>query len=92
MRGLGDLWAYDTTLRIGACIGANTGLATMSPTDVYLQSGARRGAIELQGKWVLGQRRIAPLDEFRQDFWGLKPYEFENFLCIYRSRLSVGMT
>jgi hypothetical protein len=90
MRGLGDLWAYDTALRIGACVSAKNGPTTALPTDVFLQSGARQGAINLQGN-VMRRHRSAPPTAFRQEFFGLKPHEMENFLCIYKARLFHGM-
>lgn len=73
----GDLYFYDTALRLGAFLG-------LYPTRVFLQTGARRGALRLSRKH---QNRSVPLAEFPVDFRALAPFEMENLLCIYRSVL-----
>lgn len=71
--GLGDLWSYDTALRIGFNLG-------IYPTRVYVQCGVKNGL-----KLVLGsipRGRSLPINIFGPDLRVLKPYQIENFLCI----------
>jgi hypothetical protein len=71
--GIGELYVYDTALRLGASLG-------MLPARVYLHRGTRLGARALgfEGKDVLEMRELPkPLRR-------LRAYEVEDFLCIYR--------
>jgi hypothetical protein len=75
--GAGDLYFYDTALRIGAFLG-------LYPTRVFLQTGALKGALRLSSKY---RRRSTSLAEFPVAFRALAPFEMENLLCIYESVL-----
>jgi hypothetical protein len=73
----GDLYFYDTALRIGTYLG-------LHPTCVFLQTGARTGAKKLS----LGHKtRSLPLSAFPEPFHALAPFEMENVLCIYKQVL-----
>lgn len=80
---VGDLWSYDTALRIGFKL-------RIYPNVVYLQRGARVGARKLLGKKkIIGRylskdifiERIPELNE-------LECYEIEHFLCDFKDRLN----
>lgn len=77
IRGAGDLYIYDTALRIGV-------YRDIYPDKVYLQSGARRGAIKLDKDL---RARCYPLSKFGNAFQCLQPVEMENLLCTFRSSL-----
>lgn len=73
--GLGNLWSYDTALRIGF----NKGIY---PNEVYIQAGVVKGVKLIFGFKPKGRSlsiHIFP-EQIRSK---LKPYEMENFLCIY---------
>lgn len=74
---IGELYIYDTALRIGAKLG-------IEPEYVYLHAGTRKGAqalrIDLEGKAV----RPA---ELPPAFQRLKPREIEDCLCIHKEQL-----
>jgi hypothetical protein len=76
VRGLGELYCYDTALRIGAFFG-------LSPELVYLHSGTRVGAkalgLNVSGSFVAPEQVPAPVR-------ALSPSEIEDFLCIYKDR------
>ncbi|MGN6107866.1 MAG: hypothetical protein ACTHU0_22350 [Kofleriaceae bacterium] len=77
--GLGELYVYDTALRISAKKGT-------LPRRVYLHAGARMGAkalnIEVQG--VVGLFRSELPGELRE----LEPHEIEDVLCIYKQHFT----
>jgi hypothetical protein len=73
----GDLYFYDTALRLGAFLG-------LYPTRVFLQTGARKGALRLSSAY---QNRSIPLSNFPEPFHALAPFEMENLLCSYESVL-----
>jgi len=79
--GIGDLWSYDTALRIGFKL-------KIYPDKVYLQRGAREGARKLfNRKRILG--RALDKSVFTENFQELEElqcYEIENFLCCYKSK------
>ncbi len=72
---LGDLWSYDAALRIGFNL-------SLYPSQVYVQRGVIMGV-----KKVLNRKRpkgrSLPLTCFPEEVQQLKPYEAENFLCIF---------
>jgi hypothetical protein len=80
--GLGELYHYDTALRIGASRG-------VMPERVYLHRGTRDGARALGLNW-----RADSLDPrlLPKELAVLEPYEMEDFLCIYRPWLRLDMT
>lgn len=75
--GLGELYIYDTSLRIGAYLG-------FLPERVYLHAGTRAGArafgISSRHKdWI-------EVDELPNTLRELPPYEVEDILCIYKDQ------
>jgi len=77
IKGLGDLYSYDTALRIGAYLG-------LDPTTVYLHAGARRGATKVG---LDSRDRALPVSRFPAELASLKPRDIENLLCIYKGDL-----
>ena len=73
----GDLYKYDTALRLGAFLG-------IYPTRVFLQTGALSGAKKLSRS--LNQRSM-PLTFFPEPFHSIAPFEMENLLCCYKEEL-----
>lgn len=75
LEGLGELYVYDTALRIAAKRGA-------LPERVYLHAGARLGAkaLKLDVDGVIGFFR----SELPQALQELEPHEIEDVLCIYK--------
>jgi len=73
--GLGDLWSYDTALRIGFNLG-------FRPSRVYVQRGVVKGVRKLL-EGYLPKGRSLPLSVFPDVLHQFEPYVVENFLCIY---------
>lgn len=78
--GIGELYIYDTALRLGAHLGLN-------PEKIYLHAGTRTGARKLgllsprdTRLWLESKELPAPLRD-------LPPPDVENLLCIYKDRL-----
>jgi hypothetical protein len=72
---LGPLWSYDTALRIGFA-------KDVYPSEIYVQSGVKKGVRKvMNGKLPRG--RSLPKHMFPAPLQQLKPYQLENFLCIY---------
>lgn len=72
---LGDLWSYDTALRIGFNL-------KLYPEEVYVQRGVINGVLKaMNGKRPKG--RSLPVNLFPKEIQQLKPYEIENFLCVW---------
>jgi hypothetical protein len=77
IRGAGELYVYDTTVRIGANLG-------LEPQLVFLHRGTREGARSLG--FEPSRKTISP-EEFPAVLRKLKPLEIEDALCIYKSQL-----
>lgn len=75
VHGLGELYAYDTALRISAKTGHE-------PQHVYLHAGTRVGAKRLG---ILTSREYVPMTELPEALQQLKAHEVESFLCIYKN-------
>jgi len=77
VHGIGELYCYETSLRLGAYLG-------LYPEFVYLHRGTRDGAkalgIDWRSKTLDPQIVPNPIRE-------LKPHEIEDFLCIYKKHL-----
>lgn len=73
--GLGDLWSYDTAQRIAM----NKGI---KPDVVYLQSGARQGAIKIIERNELRRRRTLNTEKFPDFLKKFPPFLIENLLCV----------
>jgi hypothetical protein len=78
IKGLGKLYTYDTTQLIGAHL-------RLSPKRVYLHSGTRNGARALGFSGGLSYLMPSQLPIQLQV---LKPYEMEDFLCIFERDLA----
>jgi hypothetical protein len=79
--GIGELYCYDTALRIGAYLG-------QFPTRVHLHRGTRAGAMALG----LAYRRDAlEMADFPPELSGRQPIHVENILCIYKDRFGAGI-
>ena len=76
-KGLGPLYVYDTCLRIGAYL-------KLEPDHIYLHAGALIGARALLG--VVKSNKLMPQD-LPLVLHSLKPYEIEDFLCIFKKEL-----
>lgn len=78
IRGLGELYIYDTTLRLGA-------FCRLAPEFVYLHRGTRTGARALGLNTANGCLTISELPISLQV---LPPHEIEDFLCIYKGHFA----
>ncbi len=72
---LGELWSYDTALRIGFS-------KDVYPKHVYLHAGTREGAINVLGKEIANKNKLEK-EVFPKEFQVMKCYEIEAFLCIH---------
>jgi len=78
---LGNLWSYDTALRIAFNKDRDE---NMLPNKVFVQCGVKKGVKKiLNGKLPKG--RSLPVDIFPEEVQKLKPYQIENFLCVWGS-------
>lgn len=74
IRGIGELYVYDTSLRIGSKL-------ELLPDKVYLHAGTRSGAKALSLDHRASGLALSSLPaELRQ----LQPHEIEDVLCIYK--------
>lgn len=76
--GVGELYVYDTSLRLGARLG-------LEPTKVYLHSGTRVGARALGFD---GRARALAISELPAAFYELRPHEIEDVLCIFKDKFN----
>ncbi|MFQ5924161.1 MAG: hypothetical protein ACE5M4_15085 [Anaerolineales bacterium] len=74
--GIGDLYVYDTSLRLGARL-------NLEPTKVYLHSGTRIGARALG---LDGKAESLRITELPKAFRELRPHEIEDVLCIFKDK------
>ncbi len=77
IKGLGELYIYDTALHIGAKIG-------LLPERVYLHAGTRVGAKALGFESKAKTLEISELPEWLRQ---LEAYEIEDALCIFKDKL-----
>jgi hypothetical protein len=75
--GIGELYVYDTSLRIGAKL-------NLLPTKVYLHAGTRVGARALG---LDGSAATLKVSALPQEFCSLEPHEIEDILCIFKGEL-----
>jgi hypothetical protein len=75
IRGIGELYIYDTALRVGAKL-------NILPTKVYLHAGTRTGAkaLGLDSKAKSLEISLLPIE-----LQTLEPYELEDVLCTFKS-------
>lgn len=74
VRGLGELYIYDTAFRLGAFRG-------LAPKSVYLHRGTRSGAYALGLRASGGHLSV---EDLPKPLHSLAPHEIEDFLCIYK--------
>ena len=80
VRGIGELYVYDTALRIGAHL-------RLLPRQVYLHTGTRVGARALG----LDDRTTSvSLSHLPVGLRPLQPHEVEDVLCIYNDWLATA--
>ena len=77
IHGIGQLYTYDTALRIGFALG-------IEPTLVYLHAGTRQGARAIGVK----SSKKVELQDLPVALRKLAPHEIENFLCIFKPRIA----
>lgn len=75
--GIGELYVYDTTLRISAKL-------NLLPSRVYLHAGTRDGAKALGFD---GRRKFVEESELPLALQVLEPHEIEDMLCIFKDKL-----
>jgi hypothetical protein len=78
--GIGELYVYDTSLRIGAKL-------NLFPTMVYLHAGTRRGARALGLNDSEATLKVSALPK---EFRILEPHELEDLLCIFKDELKTA--
>jgi len=78
VRGLGELYIYDTAIRLGAFL-------CLAPEFIYLHRGTRAGAKALGLKTSGGYLTITDLPKPLRT---LAPHEAEDFLCIYKAHFT----
>jgi hypothetical protein len=78
VKGVGQLYIYDTALRLGAYL-------HISPKRVYLHAGTRRGARAIG---LNPRRESVSMDEIPRMMQKLEPREVEDLLCIYEDELN----
>ncbi len=77
--GLGEVFYYDTALRIGARIRSG-----LTPDSVYLHGGTRDGAIASDEFERKKNRRCIPRSELPEQLRALPCWQVEDILCLFR--------
>ena len=77
IHGIGPLYVYDTSLRVGAYM-------RLSPERIYLHTGTRIGARNLGLPY---QKDSLSLSELPAAFRKLEPFEIEDILCIFKDKV-----
>ncbi len=72
--GIGELYVYDTSLRIGAKL-------NLLPNKAYLHAGTRLGARALG---LNGSAATIEVPALPREFRALRPHEIEDVLCIFK--------
>lgn len=80
VRGVGELYVYDTALRIGAHL-------RLLPREVYLHGGTRAGARALG---LDHRAESVSLGQLPVGLRCLRPHEVEDVLCIYKDWLATA--
>jgi len=76
--GIGELYVYDTSLRIGAKL-------NLFPAAVYLHAGTRAGARALG---MDDRAKMLKVSALPKPFRTLAPHELEDILCIFKDDLA----
>ncbi len=77
LKGLGELWTYDSALRMAFNRGK-----TFYPQAVFVQGGVLKGVKKLFSK-ILVNGRTFPMKVFPKEIQSLKPFEAEDFLSVW---------
>jgi hypothetical protein len=77
IRGIGELYIYDTSFRIGAKL-------NLFPTKVYLHAGTRLGVRALGLDDSEMKLKVSTLPK---EFRALEAHEIEDVLCIFKDKL-----
>jgi hypothetical protein len=77
LRRLGDLWSYDTALRMAFNRGK-----TFYPQAVFVQKTVKKGIKKIFHKIPLRQPTL-PLKIFPREIQSMKPFEIEYFLSVW---------
>jgi hypothetical protein len=80
LSGIGEPYAYDTSLRIGAKL-------NRFPTKVYLHAGARVGPKALGLDTTVATVKVSA---FPRELRILEPHEPEDVLCIFKDELKAA--
>lgn len=75
VKGLGELYYYDTTLKLGSYL-------NIFPEFIYLHRGTREGAKYLGLNY---KKEYIKKTDLPNELQTLEPYELEDFLCIYKN-------
>jgi len=75
IKGIGELYIYDTALRLGAQLGRR-------PRRVYLHAGPRNGARSLG--CIDYRAKAVAVEKFPPELQELSADQIENFLCVMR--------
>lgn len=78
IKGLGELYVYDTSLRIGAYL-------NLFPKKIYLHAGTRKGASNYGLE--IANREWLEMTEMPVKLKELEPQEIEDILCIYKDKI-----
>lgn len=85
IRFFGETAIYDTSLRIGSFL-------NIEPEHVYLHTGAKKGAEELERKGYLpagsSDRKSIPMEIMPVELQPFKPAYLEHFFCVAKERLA----
>ena len=85
INGIGELYIYDTALRIAAKKGT-------PPSKIYLHAGVEKGARILGFDARAEAIETSALVAKYPDFAPLEPHEIEDVLCIFTNELGMAMS
>jgi hypothetical protein len=77
LKGLGDLWSYDTALRMAFNRGK-----TFYPQAIFVQRANMKGIRKIFLRIPMKQRTL-PVKIFPKEIRSLRPFEIENFLNVW---------
>ncbi len=83
IKGVGPLYAYDTSLRIGIYL-------KLTPKNVYLHAGpleAAKNLRKIKKLTFLNNQTNLEKKDFPKEFNKLEPREIESCLCIYKKEI-----
>ena len=74
--GIGELFVYDTSLRVGSYLG-------FLPNKIYMHAGTRAGAKQLG---IDHKKDFITKEKLPDELQKLRPHEIEDFLCIFKDK------